>query len=162
MSPAKSQTPRIFHLMQLAHRALFRAADQTLQNELGISAVQQGALFVIAQNNPCHPSEIATALDMNKSAVTTLTTRLESASFITRKPDPKDGRAQLLFLSEKGSDTIRRSIPHTKQANALLLDGFSADEVSTIERFLNNVIQRSSRAASQASPSPNNDESSVP
>ena len=69
-----SQPPRIFHLMQLAHRALFRAADQLLQESLGLTAVQQGALFVIGKQEPCKPSAIAKALDMNKSAVTTLVT----------------------------------------------------------------------------------------
>lgn len=146
---AKTPAPRLFHLMQLAHRALFRAADHRLHHELGISAVQQGALFVIAQNDPCHPSDIAKSLDMNKSAVTTLVTRLESAGFISRQADPKDGRAQLICLSRKGKDTMRRSIPFTKQANAELLSGFTIEEVAVIERFLTQVISRSTRAASQ-------------
>lgn len=136
--------------MQLAHRALFRAADHRLQEELGISAVQQGALFVIAQNDPCHPSDIAKALDMNKSAVTTLVARLESRGFVTRKADPKDGRAQFICISAKGQDALRRSIPFTRQANDALLAGFSPTEVATIERFLSQVIDRSSRAASHS------------
>jgi len=148
-----SKSPRLFHLMQLAHRALFRAADHRLQEELGISAVQQGALFVIAQKDPCHPSNIAKELDMNKSAVTTLVARLESSGFVTRKADPKDGRAQLICMSEKGQDAMRRSIPFTKQANEALLAGFSTTEVATIERFLTQVIARSSRAASHSSSS---------
>lgn len=149
--PARPKTPRIFHLMQLAHRALFRAADQRLQGELGISAVQQGALFVIAQNDPCHPSDIAKVLDMNKSAVTTLVARLESGGFVTRKADPKDGRAQFICMSEKGQNAMRRSVPFTKQANEALLAGFSAREIATIERFLSQVVVRSSRAASHSS-----------
>jgi len=68
--------------MQLPHRALFRAADQQLHDTLGITAVQQGALFVIARQEPSKPSAIAKALDMNKSAVTTLLTRLETAHLI--------------------------------------------------------------------------------
>ncbi|MEQ9519881.1 MAG: MarR family transcriptional regulator [Parvibaculum sp.] len=143
-----SRQPRLFHLMQLAHRALFRAADQTLQTELGVSAVQQGALFVIGKTEPCHPSAIAKALDMNKSAVTTLLTRLEDAGFVRRMADPDDGRAQLVELTDKGRQTIIASVPYTKAANAQLLEGFSVAEISTIERFLTQVIERSARAAS--------------
>lgn len=150
-----SRHPRIFHLMQLAHRALFRAADQVLQRDVGISAVQQGALFVVSQTDPCHPSDIARALDLNKSAVTTLVARLEKAGLVTRKGDPADGRAQLICLSAKGAETIRRSLPLTQKENAALLAGFSGDEIAVIERFLNQVISRSARAAgSPASPSP--------
>jgi DNA-binding MarR family transcriptional regulator len=149
----RPKSPKIFHLMQLAHRALFRAADHRLQHELGISAVQQGALFVIARNPNCHPSEIAQALDMNKSAVSTLIDRLNSSDLITRQSDPKDGRAQLIGLSPKGEETMRRSIPATKQANAELLVGFDAQEVATIERFLTQIINKSTRPASKTSPS---------
>lgn len=134
--------------MQLAHRALFRAADQTLQAELGVSAVQQGALFVIGQAEPCHPSAIAKALDLNKSAVTTLLARLEDGGLIRRQADPKDGRAQLVHLTRKGRETISASVPLTKTANQRLLDGFSPEEIATIERFLTQVIDRSPRAAS--------------
>ncbi len=146
-----NQTPRIFHLMQLAHRALFRAADQRLHDALGITAVQQGALFVIARQEPCKPSAIAKMLDMNKSAVTTLVTRLETAGFIQRIADETDGRAQRISLTSKGKDAIRRSVPLTKQANAALLEGFEPHEVETIERFLTQVISTSARAASLAS-----------
>ncbi|MCE8000447.1 MAG: MarR family transcriptional regulator [Rhodobiaceae bacterium] len=149
-----SQQPRIFHLMQLAHRALFRAADQRLQASLGISAVQQGALFVIGKQEPCKPSSIAKALDMNKSAVTTLLTRLETAGFIQRVADAQDGRAQRISLTAKGKDAIRKSVPLTKQANADLLNGFQPHEVETIERFLTQVISTSARAASLTSPEP--------
>jgi len=137
--------------MQLAHRALFRAADQQLHETLGVTAVQQGALFVIAQQEPCKPSAIAKALDMNKSAVTTLLTRLETARFILRLTDKEDGRAQRISLTPKGKDAIRRSVPLTKQANAALLEGFDAHEVDIIERFLTQVIATSARAASLAS-----------
>jgi len=150
----KGAPPRLFHLMQLAHRALFRAADQALNRELGISAVQQGALFVIAQHAPCHPTAIAKSLDMNKSAVTTLVARLEAAELVTRSADPEDGRAQLIHLSPKGRETVRLSVPMTKQANANLLVGFTTDEIAVIERFLTEVINRSARAASQAQTSP--------
>ncbi len=137
--------------MQLAHRALFRAADQRLHDTLGITAVQQGALFVIAQQEPCKPSAIAKALDMNKSAVTTLLARLEAAQLILRMADKQDGRAQCISLTSSGKEAIRRSIPLTKQANAVLLEGFDEHEVATIDRFLNQVISTSARAASHAS-----------
>eukprot|EP00435_Cladocopium_sp_Y103_P077200 s1_g939.t1 len=140
--------------MQLAHRALFRAADQRLQESLGITAVQQGALFVIGKQEPCKPSAIAKALDMNKSAVTTLVARLEAADFIHRGADEKDGRAQRITLTPKGKDAIRKSVPLTKQANADLLDGFEPHEVETIERFLTQVISTSARAASQTRAGP--------
>lgn len=151
-----SQQPRIFHLMQLAHRALFRAADQRLQASLGISAVQQGALFVIGKQEPCKPSAIAKALDMNKSAVTTLVARLETGGFIHRGADKQDGRAQRISLTPKGREAIQKSVPLTKQANADLLKGFKPHEVETIERFLTQVISTSARAASltNAVPSP--------
>jgi DNA-binding MarR family transcriptional regulator len=151
-----AQQPRIFHLMQLAHRALFRAADQRLQASLGISAVQQGALFVIGKQAPCKPSAIAKALDMNKSAVTTLVTRLETGGFIRRVADKQDGRAQRISLTVKGTEAIKKSLPLTKQANADLLKGFEPHEIETIERFLTQVISTSARAASltSAGPSP--------
>lgn len=154
-----TRPPRIFHLMQLAHRALFRASDRLLQRELGISTVQQGALFVIKQAAPCHPSVIARTLDMNKSAVTTLLSRLEKAQLISRRADPEDARAQLISLTEKGGAAIAKSVPFTKRANAFLLDGFTSAEIETIERFLATVISRSDSAASPEAAHPKRKES---
>ncbi len=128
--------PRLFHLMDRAHRALFRAAERELVSELGITPVQLGALFFVGEHDKCLAGELARGLDLNNSAVTGLAGRLEKAGLITRAPCPEDGRAQRLSLTKKGTEAVKRAVPSVAAWNKRIASDFTDAELETIDRFL--------------------------
>ena len=128
--------PRLFHLMDRAHRALFRAAERDLVPALGITPSQLGALFFIGAHDNCLAGELARGLDLNNSAVTGLAGRLEKAGLITRSPCPEDGRAQRLRLTEAGADAVKQAVPRVVAWNERVASDFTDAELETISRFL--------------------------
>ena len=133
-----AQPPRIFHLLQRAHNALFRAADRRLR-DIGLTASQQGVLFVLQQENDLPVSTIATRLAMGKSSLTGLIDRMESKGLVSRTPNASDARSQLVHIEDAGRALADDGGHSTRAFNAALLAPFSASEQATIARFLTHV-----------------------
>ena len=132
--------PKLFYLIDQAHKALFKAANRRLKENGGITSVQQGALFYIGVNEGCLLSELASGLSLKKSAITGLVNRLEKANLIIRREDKADKRASHLFLTDTGRAAVSAAVPYLISTNQALLDPFSPDETAVIVRFLTHVI----------------------
>ncbi len=131
--------PRVFHLLQRAHATLFRAADQHLRSEEGISASQQAVLFVLVKDAGAPTTDIAARLRMSKSSMTGLIDRMVRAGLVRRRSCESDGRVQRVFVTKAGRRIVERSLPDVKTMNQRLLEPFSAPEQDTIARFLEHV-----------------------
>jgi DNA-binding MarR family transcriptional regulator len=59
-------------------------------------------LSAIARTGPRSAAELAPDVGLDRSGVTRRASRLETAGLIRREPDPTDGRAHLLALTEEG------------------------------------------------------------
>ena len=149
-----ARTPRIFHLLQKAHSALFRATDRRLREAYGITASQQAVLFILGLRNGQPISAIADALSMGKSSLTGLIDRMEEKSLVRRAPHPEDSRSQLVFIAPAGRDIAATTVADTRRINDALLSPFSADEQATIARFLNHVAENGPTLITEASPLP--------
>ncbi|MEM7739220.1 MAG: MarR family winged helix-turn-helix transcriptional regulator [Pseudomonadota bacterium] len=131
--------PRVFHLLQKAHTALFRAADHALKTQLGLSTTQQAVLFSLAQHDGAPISQIADQLHMGYSSLTGLVDRMETRGLVTRRQNQADARSVHVFIEDKGRAMVQAAMPFTKGINAALLEPFSPTEQNTIERFLDHV-----------------------
>ncbi|TDP47013.1 MarR family winged helix-turn-helix transcriptional regulator [Zavarzinia compransoris] len=134
--------PRLFYLLNRARHALFKAADAVLLERLDITGAQLGALFVLGETPDCTPGDLAERLDLNASAVTGLAERLERAGFIARRPHDDDRRVTLLSLTDAGRERVRASKPLMAEVNRRIVEGYSAEDVALIARFLDTTAQR--------------------
>jgi len=133
------QPVRVFHRLQAAHAALFRAADWHLRESIGIGSAQQAILFLLKRNDGLLLGEIARELKLGKSGLSGLVDRLEAAGFVERRPDPEDRRSTRLHILSAGRDAAASAAPITKAINRELLAPFSGDEREVIARFLEHV-----------------------
>ena len=70
---------------------------------LGVSASQARVLAVLHfSKDPIKPSLVATLLFQETQSITGILHRIESRGWITRSPDPHDGRAVCLELTPQG------------------------------------------------------------
>ncbi len=145
----KPRPPRLFYLLNRARHALFKAADVDLIETLDITGAQLGALFVLGETPGCTLGDLAERLDLNASAVTGLSDRLERAGFIARKPSETDRRVTNLFLTPAGKDRVRAAKPLLADVNARLCEGFSEEEIALVARFLDTTVQRFSRSSKE-------------
>jgi DNA-binding MarR family transcriptional regulator len=133
---------RLIFLMHRAHRALTARANAVAISELGVSSAQLGMLYHVAKHPGCTMSDVADLLDLNKSAASGMVQRLERGGLLRREPDPRDGRASRLFVTDKGEAKRTQSLTLVRRLTSELTGTFTAAEVEVIYRFLNLVIDR--------------------
>ena len=131
--------PRVFHLIQQAHSALFRAADHALQENVGLTTSQQAVLFVLMRRDGTPITTIADELRMGKSSLTGLIDRMSAKGLVTRRQSPTDARSYEVFIEDAGRELVHDTLASTKKINTSLLQPFSAKECAVIERFLRHV-----------------------
>lgn len=136
--------PKVFHLLQLAHSALFRVADTIMKKEAQVSTTQLAVLFVLTRNNGVPISLIAEQLNMGNSSITGLVDRMSKLGLLIRKVDQNDARIIKVYLLPAGEDIARSNLHVVKSINLQLLAPFSQQEQEIIGRFLLHVSKNAS------------------
>ena len=67
------------------------------------------ALMLIADEQPIRIGEIANRVPCSQPTATTTVAALEEAGLVRREPDPVDGRATAVVLTEAGASTVEAS-----------------------------------------------------
>ena len=133
---------RLYYLLSVAQHRVSTVANRGAEQELGLSAAQLGALFVIEKSPDLRQSALAKALSCTKPAVTSLAQRLEDAGLTERRPCPEDGRATRLRLTRKGKRVVQKGKAHVAKLQAMLCEGYSDEEIAVVARFLGTAIER--------------------
>ncbi len=136
-----SRTLKIFHKLQVAHSALFRAADQRTRSQIGLSTTQLAVLFILSRADGQPISEISKTLAMGKSSLTGLIDRMCDKGLVRRSASATDGRVTNVYLQPQGQDALNRGREETKRFNQALLAPFLVEEQDTIERFLTHLAE---------------------
>jgi len=80
------------------------------------------ALMLIADEQPIRIGEIATRVPCSQPTATTTVAALEEAGLVRREPDPVDGRATAVVLTEAGAATVQASGQQAADELSHLLD----------------------------------------
>jgi DNA-binding MarR family transcriptional regulator len=80
------------------------------------------ALMLIADEQPIRIGEIAARVPCSQPTATTTVASLEQAGLVRREPDPVDGRATAVVLTEAGASTIEASGRQAADDLAILLN----------------------------------------
>lgn len=132
---------RLFFLLNLAQKRLFKYVDGLCENELGASVVQLGALMYLVKSPGCLQKELAAALALNKSAITGLINRMEKNGLVTRAVPDNDGRAVVLTATAEGIEKVVALKPMINQLNSAFTDEFSEEEITTVLKFLHFILK---------------------
>ena len=133
---------RLFFMMSLAQSHLHKYADKRCEMALGISVTQSAALFYVLANEGCLLKDLAKTLELNNSAITGLSNRMEKNGLVKKQACEDDGRASRIYLTDLGHQKVKAAKPLLKQLNDEIHEGFSDEELATVTRFLNHMVQR--------------------
>jgi DNA-binding MarR family transcriptional regulator len=131
--------PRVFHLLQQANSALFRAVDGLLKAREDIVSAHQVILFVLILEDGLQSAEVAKRAGMSRSRLTGLLDTMTEKGLVRREQSLDDGRVQRVFITPEGADIIKRTSALTRDLNADLLRPFDDNERETITAFLSHV-----------------------
>ncbi len=132
---------RLFFLLSAANRRVQRWIEAEMAAKGGLTAAQSGVLFLLAKRDGALIGEVAEALDATRSSMTGLVDRMARGGLLERRPDPDDGRAQRLYLTDRGRDALAYAKRGLDSINAQLTEGFTPEEVDAVARWLTHLQQ---------------------
>ncbi|MDE1164750.1 MAG: MarR family winged helix-turn-helix transcriptional regulator [Pseudomonas sp.] len=134
--------PRYVFLLNVAQRRIQRHIERLAEHRAGVSAVQAGALFALSRQDGALSGDLAAALDIAPSAMTGLADRMIKAGLILRRTDQQDKRINRLWLTALGRETALAAKAELAALNAVVTEGFSEAEMSTVSRWLETMGKR--------------------
>ena len=106
----------------------------------GLSNVQFGVLNVLHRTGGASQRELCDALDLDRSTIAGLVSRLEARDLVERVREAADRRRNLVRLTEAGGAELRRLVPHAAQVDASLTAGLTAEERTTLRNLLTRIL----------------------
>lgn len=115
-------------------------ARRTMDTELTPSQIQ--ALRYITYHGTMSQQELVEDMGVDKAAVTRLVAGLEARDYVTRIPDPKDGRAKLIRATESAMHVKADVIALEEAYYNWLLEGLDPEERETFSRMMDTLLKR--------------------
>ncbi|WP_205860571.1 MarR family winged helix-turn-helix transcriptional regulator [Phycicoccus sp. HDW14] len=112
---------------------------------------QARVLSLVEELGPARITTLAEADDTSQPTMTTQVQRLEAEGFVTRTPDPADGRASLVVLTTAGTEALtsaRRARARTLEPVLADLDA-DPEQVRTAVDLLVRLVEATRTAAPQ-------------
>jgi DNA-binding MarR family transcriptional regulator len=105
-----------------------------------VSSVQYAALAVLERMPGASQSELGSELDLDRSTIADIVSRLERRGVIERIPHRSDRRRYALSLTASGLDEIARLRPRVDAANERLTQPLTLDEHRTLRALLTRIL----------------------
>lgn len=113
-----------------------RASKRSLA---GMEAAGYWLLQVLDARGPMRLTGLAAACELDNSTVSRHARSLEADGLVVRTPDPGDGRAQVLALSEAGQTAIATARAQRRALISDRLADWSPDDVATLTDLLSRL-----------------------
>ncbi|MBE9475360.1 MAG: winged helix-turn-helix transcriptional regulator [Chloroflexi bacterium] len=132
--------PTAEKFLQLMNRLRRLGPGTAPPKEAKISPSQLALIEYTASNPGCGVQAMAGGLKLSTPTVSIGVRQLEELGFITRQPDPQDGRAVQLFLTPTGQELHQRTHEFRCQKFERLLTGLTTRERTTLLDLLERAI----------------------
>lgn len=97
-------------------------------------------LYALFTRSPMQMSELATLIHRKKNTVTGLISTLERNGYCRREADPKDARAQLVYITEKTEALAPLMEEVSQKMRDAIWRGFSEQEKEACAESLERII----------------------
>ena len=106
---------------------------------VGITRSQWWVLSFLGRRDGMTQTALAADLDLTKVAVGGLLDRMESAGFIERRADQRDGRIRRVYLTSAGNRFLATIRANIEQAEQQILADVSEDDLETTARTMRQI-----------------------
>lgn len=149
--PAQESRPNIGRLLGRAHIELVAAVHARL-DMLGFGDVRPAhePVFQLIDAGGTRVTDLAMRGGISKQAMTELVAHLESGGYVTRVPDPSDGRAKLVILTERGWECIAAARAVVAEVEGEWRDAMGPERFDELHSLLVDLDAELSRRAQTA------------
>ncbi|HEX2575128.1 MAG TPA: MarR family winged helix-turn-helix transcriptional regulator [Aquihabitans sp.] len=118
------------------------ALDAQLQRDAGLShfEYQVMAMLSMSPGRTRRMKEVAALANGSLTRLSRTVDRLEARGWVTRRPDPEDGRSTLAVLTDAGWDKIVDTAPgHVAEVRRLVFDPLTRGQVGQLHEIARRV-----------------------
>lgn len=109
----------------------------------GVGAAEFDIVHLVRHNPGITQTQVVQALNMDKGAAAKRVASLENKGYLIRRPNPTDGRSQLLYATE-AADGLRNSKAHIEEVfYTWLLEDLDREEAEQFCATLDKLYQKS-------------------
>lgn len=109
----------------------------------GVGAAEFDVVHLVHHNPGITQTQVVQALNMDKGAAARRVASLENKGYLIRRPNPADGRSQLLYATE-AADGLRNSKAHIEEVfYTWLLEDLDREEAEQFCATLDKLYQKS-------------------
>jgi DNA-binding MarR family transcriptional regulator len=123
-------------LAVLFGRARSFSLAMAAQVDKGLDGAAYALLVHLAGQEPMRAATLAEQIGLDKSTISRVLTKLSERGLIVQVPDPDDGRARLLALSELGKEKLSTIKQRRRDALRSRFDDWTSTELATFARQL--------------------------
>ena len=127
------------YLINLAARAFAgRLAEELRPFEVGIG--QWAVLLHLWGNDGMTQAQLARRVAIEQPTMVRTIDRMERDGLVIRSPDPNDGRASRITLTERGWTLRDALVPLAARVNRVATQAMTDEEVATLKRLLAKLV----------------------
>ncbi|MDQ1048550.1 MarR family winged helix-turn-helix transcriptional regulator [Streptomyces sp. V4I2] len=123
-------------LTVLLRRARANQGEMAREVHPDLESAAYGLLVRLDECGPQRATELAAYIGVGKATMSRQLRALEDLGLVTREPDPADGRAWLVALTQEGHDRVRRVREARRARYAGRLADWDTREVGELARLL--------------------------
>jgi DNA-binding MarR family transcriptional regulator len=136
MTAVDGNTPPLFCLLlKNTWQKLSRYYNQRLSG-YDLTVPKALLLLEISPESGKNPKSLAKSLDLENSSITGLLDRLEKQGLVKRRPDPKDRRGILIFLTPEGIAARQAITTLVEAMDRRIREAISGDDTKTFRRVM--------------------------
>jgi DNA-binding MarR family transcriptional regulator len=107
---------------------------------LAVNGREAAVLRAVDDTRPLSQGEIARKMDVDRTTMVALIDDLQEKGLVRRRQDPDDRRRNVVELTEKGRDTLRRATALAAQAERAFLSPLSAADAAQFKNLLRALL----------------------
>lgn len=116
-----------------------RAVLERQLNRTGVYRGQHQLLMFISDNPKISQKEIARLCYVSAATVAVSLKKLEQGGYIRRVVDKQDNRYNQIYITEKGSAVVEKSLIIFRETERRMFSGFSREELAELQEYLNRI-----------------------
>ena len=132
---------------------LQRIMHRLKQNPPGAGSADRSAhvlLFTLSHAGPMRLSDLAATVHVDASTVSRQAAQLVTEQLLIRQPDPEDGRASVVALSDAGRRLVEEMIERRRAFIDSTVADWSADDLRTFTALLHRFVDDTERSYADA------------